>query len=205
MDLGVRDALHPQPLYSTNMQNAVSMSAFCPKMSIRESNHDELDEICCLHENAFSEPEGKVIAQLICNIFNDETAKPLLSLVAETNDEIAGHILFSSVMIKDSRHLSVYILAPLAVSKNYQRQGWGTRLIHHGLDVLKARATDIVLVLGDPEYYNRAGFQAGHNIAAPHPLKYPEAWMALELKPGVLAQAQGVAQCAVSLSAPEYW
>lgn len=176
-------------------------------MNIRESNNDDLNSIRLLHEHAFGEPEGKAIGQLACDILSDETAKPLLSLVVENekNEEIIGHIIFSSVKIEGSEELSTYILAPLAIARKFQHKGWGTKLINYGLAALKAREAFIVLVLGDPNYYGRVGFKTNHNVKAPYKLEYPEAWMALELKSGMLAKAKGVAQCAFSLASPEHW
>ena len=174
-------------------------------MNIRESKCEDLQSIRLVQEGAFGEPEGKVVAQLACDILMDETAKPLLSLVAEDNDKVVGNIIFSSVAITGNAELSTYILAPLAISKKYQQKGLGTKLISHGLEVLTNRGADIVLVLGDPNYYTRTGFKPGHCIEPPYKLEHPEAWMALELKPGMLAKAKGVAQCATSLGSPEHW
>ncbi len=174
-------------------------------MNIRESKNDDVNSIRLVHEDAFGEPEGKVVAQLACDILADETAKPLLSLVAEENKQIVAHILFSAVKIKEKEGLSAYILAPLSVSRNCQQKGLGTKLINHGLQALQQRGADIILVLGDPDYYTRTGFRAGHNIEAPFKLEYPQAWMALELKSGMLAQAKGAALCASSLASPEHW
>ncbi len=174
-------------------------------MSIRESKSEDLNSIRLVHEDAFGESEGEVVAQLVCDILADESAKPLLSLVVEDGDKIVGSIIFSSLKIEGNEELSAYILAPLAVSKNCQRQGWGTKLIHHGLETLKKRGVDLVLVLGDPNYYTRTGFKAGHSIEPPYKLEYPEAWLALELMPGMLAKAKGAAHCASSLDSPELW
>jgi len=172
---------------------------------IRESKGSDVNSIRLLHENAFGEPEGKVIAQLVCDLFDDKSAIPLLSLVVEENEKIVGHIIFSPVKIDDNNEISTYILAPLAISKTSQRKGLGTKLINFGLEELKRRDVDIVLVLGDPKYYKRVGFKAGHNITPPYELEYPEAWMAIELKPGMLSGIEGIAQCSSSLSSPEYW
>lgn len=174
-------------------------------MSIRESKSEDLKSIRLVHEDAFGKPEGKVVAQLACDILADESAKPLLSVVAEDDGKIVGSIIFSSVKIEDNEKLSAYILAPLAVLKNCQQQGWGTKLINHGLEALKKRSADLVLVLGDPNYYTRTRFKADHSIEPPYKLEYPEAWMALELKPGILVKAKGVARCASSLDSPEHW
>ena len=174
-------------------------------MNIRESKSEDLNSIRLVNKDAFGEPEGEVVAQLACDILADESAKPLLSVVADDDGKIIGSIIFSSVKIEGNEELSAYILAPLAISKNYQQQGLGTTLINHGLEALKKRGVDIVLVLGDPSYYTRTGFIAGHSIEPPYILEYPEAWMAIELKPGTLDIAKGVVQCATSLMVPEYW
>jgi len=174
-------------------------------MCIRESKSSDVNSIRLLHENAFGEPEGKVIAQLVCDLFDDKSAIPLLSLVVEYNDNIVGHLILSPVTIDGNKEISTYILAPLAISKGSQRKGLGTKLINYGLDVLKRRGVDIVFVLGDPKYYKRFGFDAGHNIKPPYELEYPEAWMAMELKPSMLNGIEGIARCASSLSSPEYW
>lgn len=174
-------------------------------MNIRESQCEDLNSIRSVHEDAFDGSEGKVVARLACDILADETAMPLCSLVAEDNDKIIGNIIFSSVKIEGNVEASAYILAPLAVSRYHQKKGVGTKLIEYGLRELKKHGVDIVLVLGDPKYYTRVGFSTGHNVAPPYELKYPEAWMALELNPGMFAMVKGVARCGVALSSPEHW
>ena len=116
-----------------------------------------------------------------------------------------GNVIFSSVNIEDSEGISAYILAPLAVKKENQREGIGTKLINQGLEYLRKRDAEIVLVYGDPNYYTRTSFTTGHHLKAPYQLKYPDAWMAQGLVKGVLAKSQGMVRCASSLSSPEYW
>lgn len=174
-------------------------------MIIRPSKNDDLESIASLYEDAFGEHDGKVIAQLALDIIEDETAVPFLSIVAENHNSIVGHITFSPVVIEGEKELSTYILAPLAVSKAHQKKGIGTKLINYGLDEMRKHSVDIILVLGDPHYYTRVGFNGEHNIKPPYKLEYPEAWMALELNPEVLKKVKGVAQCCSSLSSPEHW
>jgi len=115
-------------------------------------------------------------------------------------------VIFSSVNIEGVEGVSAYILAPLAVTRFAQRKGIGILLINKGLEILKERGAEIVLVYGDPNYYMRTGFKAGHNLKPPHILKYPEeAWMAKELVESILSKTQGTVRCAMSLSSPEYW
>ena len=73
------------------------------------------------------------------------------------------------------------------------------------IETLKKRGAEIVLALGDPNYYTPTGFKAGHNLESPYNLEDPEAWMAQELVEGVLAKTQGMVRCALSLNSPEHW
>ena len=175
-------------------------------MKIRASVEQDKTQIRKVHLNAFDQAEGKVVSQLAIALLEDETALPILSLVAEQDNDIIGHILFSSVNIKGAEGVSAYILAPLAVTKLKQNNGTGTQLITKGLEKLKELGAEIVLVYGDPDYYMRTGFKAGHNLKPPYKLQYPdEAWMAQELVAGILSRTQGTVRCALSLSSPEYW
>ena len=175
-------------------------------MKIRESVENDKKSIRKVHLNAFDQSEGETISQLAIDLLEDKTALPVLSLVAEQDNDIIGNIIFSSVSIEGVEGTSVHILAPLAVTRSAQRKGIGALLINKGLETLKERGTEIVLVYGDPNYYMRTGFKAGHNLKPPYKLTYPEeAWMAQELVENILTKTQGTVRCAISLSSPEYW
>lgn len=80
-----------------------------------------------------------------------------VSLVAEREGNIVGHIAFSPVTISDNAP-NWYGLGPVSVLPEYQRQGVGTALIHEGLSRLnKLNAAGCCLV-GHPAYYRRFGF-----------------------------------------------
>ena len=175
-------------------------------MQIRESVENDKDAIRIVHLAAFGESEGETVSQLAIKLLEDKNAQPTLSLVAEQNNEIIGNVIFSSVNIEGVEGVSAYILAPLAVTRFAQRKGIGTLLINKGLETLKERGAEIVLVYGDPNYYMRTGFKSDHNLKPPHKLKYPEeAWMAQELVESILTKTQGIVQCASSLNSPEHW
>ena len=175
-------------------------------MIIRESVENDKELIRRVHQYAFDQPEGETVSQLAIDLLEDKTALPLLSLVAELDKELVGNIIFSSVHITGNEGVSSYILAPLAVTKDHQGNGIGTKLITQGLETLRSRGARIVLVYDDPHYYMRTGFKACHNLKAPHKLEYPEeSWMAQELEEGILASTHGMVQCASSLDSPEYW
>ena len=81
-----------------------------------------------------------------------------VSLVAETNDEIIGHIAFSPVTISDGTP-RWYGLGPVSVLPAYQRQGIGKALIQEGLSRLKAMNAQGCCLVGHPDYYRQFGFQ----------------------------------------------
>ena len=174
-------------------------------LKIIESRPADNTKIYQLHMAAFGESEGPEVSKLTMDLLDDETAVPRLSLIALKGDELVGHALFTAVKLHQTTDAAISILAPLAVSESCQKSGVGTELIADGLSVLKDRGVAVVLVLGDPNYYGRAGFKAGHKLLPPHPLEYPEAWMALELEEGALNVLSGEVECALSLNAPEYW
>jgi putative acetyltransferase len=82
-----------------------------------------------------------------------------LSLVAEADGEIVGHIAFSPVVVNSAERTSRGVgLAPMAVVAAYQRQGIGGRLIDNGLRRLRDAGHRFCVVLGHAEYYPRHGF-----------------------------------------------
>ncbi len=110
----------------------------------------------------------------------------ILSLVAEVDGEIAGHILFSRMWIEQPASSTPVVapavaLAPVAVSPRLQRKGIGSSLIRAGLERLRQQQEDIVLVLGEPAYYTRFGFsvETARGLESPFP---PDAFMGLELR-----------------------
>jgi putative acetyltransferase len=83
----------------------------------------------------------------------------VLSLVAEEDGAIAGHVGFSRMGVDDEGmwHDAV-ALAPVAVRPAHQRKGIGTALIERGLQALREQGEALVFVLGSHDYYGRFGF-----------------------------------------------
>lgn len=173
-------------------------------MRIREAQSSDAEGIRGVHLAAFGE-EGPVVADLALALIADESAKPILVLVAESEKGVVGSIVFSSVHIPGSECGPSYILAPLAVAPEMQRVGVGRQLIESGLTVLRERGAKLVFVLGDPRYYGKFGFGTGHKVRAPYDLPYPEAWMCLPLGEVVPEKIEGQLVCAKSLNRPEHW
>ena len=134
-----------------------------------------------VNEAAFGRPdEADLVGRLWCE------GVVLLSLVAEVERQIVGHILFSRMSIETARaSMPAVALAPMAVLPEYQRRDIGGQLIRAGLDFLRRQGEHVVLVLGHPDYYPRFGFSAekARSLESPFP---PNAFMAMELTPDAL-------------------
>ncbi len=81
-----------------------------------------------------------------------------VSLVAESDGRVIGHIAFSPVTISDGTK-NWYGLGPLSVLPEYQRQGLGKALIEEGLSRLKGMNAQGCCLVGHPDYYRKFGFK----------------------------------------------
>jgi len=176
----------------------------------RHATSADLTEILRVHESAFGEVEGPEIVGLVTELLGDRTALPLHSLVAETDGRVVGHILFTAVRLPSGpRPVLAQILAPLAVSSDFQAQGVGISLVNDGLKDLAAAGVELVFVLGHPGYYPRFGFRPagvlGFEAPYPIPPHNEDAWMVHELQPGTIGTVRGKIQCALTLDQPQHW
>jgi putative acetyltransferase len=78
----------------------------------------------------------------------------------------------------------------MAVLPEHQRRGIGGQLIRHGLNLLRDRGEQIVIVVGHPDYYPRFGFSSEKTLSLEGPFPQ-DAFMAMELCPGVLEGVRG--------------
>ena len=81
-----------------------------------------------------------------------------VSLVAEVNAQVVGHIAFSPVKVGDGSQ-GWYGLGPLSVKPGFQRQGIGGALVQNGLAALRELGAQGGVVLGEPKFYARFGFR----------------------------------------------
>ncbi len=81
-----------------------------------------------------------------------------ISLVAEVNGRVTGHIAFSPVTISDGTR-NWYGLGPVSVLPECQRKGIGKALIREGLSRLKQLNARGCCLVGHPDYYRKFGFQ----------------------------------------------
>lgn len=130
-------------------------------LAIRSATAADTDAIDAIIRSAFAGTEHgyQGEAELVRMLAADGDA--LVSLVAEADGAIAGHVLFSRMDVEaDGAPLPAAGLAPVSVVPERQGQGIGGALIRAGLDDLCAQGVAISFVLGHEAYYPRFGYSS---------------------------------------------
>ena len=107
---------------------------------------------------------------------------PELTLVAEEERRIVGHVMFSYSALEGSE-ARLLQLSPLSVAPDRQNEGIGAALTRESLRLADERGEPLVLVLGHPTYYPRFGFRPASTLGlqAPNPQWPDDAFMAVPL------------------------
>jgi putative acetyltransferase len=161
-----------------------------PMIAVRAETPNDYSAVRRVNEAAFGRPEEARLVDAL-----REEASPFISLVADEDGRVVGHIFFSPVMIKEEEAGSTVALglAPMAVLPEFQKRGVGSLLVREGLKESLRLGHEVVVVLGHPEYYPRFGFtqakQKGLSCEYPVP---DEAFMVAELRPGALEGRRGL-------------
>ncbi|NQT59456.1 MAG: N-acetyltransferase [Bacteroidetes bacterium] len=167
---------------------------------IREETIKDHQKIFDVNKEAFKQDDE---SRLVERIRAGESFMPELSLVAEVDETLVGHILFSKIKILGDQHTEFHTLslAPLAVLPAYQGNGIGGLLVTKGLLVAKGLSVtnglgfSSVIVLGHKDYYPGFGFRKASEWHITCPFEVPdEAFMAIELVEGALAGKVGIVE-----------
>jgi putative acetyltransferase len=145
-------------------------------MDLREERPDDQPSVREIHVRAFGD-EGLVVADLVDSLREMITPADGLSLVAEHDGQIVGHVMFTRSLLDAPRRLvEVQVLSPLGVMPAYHERGIGSALVRQGLQALDERAVPVVFLEGDPGYYSRFGFASGRGLGFRKPsLRIPDA------------------------------
>ena len=128
------------------------------KIVIRNETENDIDAIAEVTIEAFKTLEiSNHTEQFIIGALRKAEALTL-SLVAEIDGRVVGHVAFSPVIISDGTK-DWYGLGPVSVSPDYQKQGIGKSLVNEGLSLLKNMGGKGCALVGDPNYYKRFGFR----------------------------------------------
>ncbi len=134
-------------------------------MIIRKEIQSDVGAITDITKAAFgNHPYSNNTEQFIINALRAANALTV-SLVAEMEEKLVGHIAFSPVTFSDGSE-NWYGLGPVSVLPDYQKQGVGTKLVNEGIGLLKGLRAEGCVLVGDPNFYERFSFRS------PNGLKY---------------------------------
>lgn len=151
-------------------------------MQIRQETPADYDQVYDLVQEAFASAEHRdgTEQDLVAALRRGGAFIPQLSLVAEADGQLAGHILFTEGEVGG---VTVLILAPLSVRPAFQRMGVGTALIQEGHKIAIALGYPYSLVLGSETYYPRSGYRPAEEFGIEVPAGIPSAnFMAIRLR-----------------------
>ena len=132
-------------------------------MIIRPEKLEDIEEIKRITEAAFrNHPYSHQTEHLIVKELRD-SGNLVLSLVAELGGAVVGHIAFSKVLI-DKEDQAWYGIGPLSVDPEFQQRGIGSELVLAGIEEMRGRGANGIVLVGDPAYYQRFGFQQGKKL-----------------------------------------
>ncbi len=148
-------------------------------ISIRAENAQDAAAVRHVHVTAFRTPAE---ADLVERLRADGEAG--ISLVAEVDNSIIGHIVFSRVTFDPALDIIAYGLGPMAVVPGHERHAVGRRLVQNGIAECHARDACMVVVLGDYNYYQRFGFERASRHGLRNEFGVEESFMVFMLDAG---------------------
>ncbi len=166
-------------------------------------------EIKNLFTRVFTDSEGKEEGELIGNLALElqqtTAAEDIYGFVVKDGAKIVGCIFFTRITFDTP--VNAFILAPVAIATEYQKQGLGQRLIQFGMDYLKERQVELLLTYGDPNFYSKVGFKPVTEAVAkaPFTLSFPHGWLAQNLTGDSVEPMAGRASCVKALNNKRYW
>ena len=161
----IRQMRKEQSVDKNNKSNTVN------NLKIRTEQSKDYLKIAQVNKLAFGQENE---ATLIEKIRNSDRFIPELSLVAEFDHKIVGHIMFSYIDLVREETIKVLALAPVAILPEYQNRGIGSLLIKTGLEIAKTIYAPMVIVLGEPKFYARFGFEPAIDYGIQSPFDVPD-------------------------------
>jgi len=163
---------------------------------IRAQQPGDEAAIYSVNAAAFPSHDEAQLVERIC-----QSGSALVSLLAEDEVGVIGHILFPPAVLDTATDLKLAGLAPMAVVPERQNEGIGSELVRSGLQACREMGVGAVVVLGHPEYYPRFGFVPASTAGVGSEYEVPdEVFMVTELSPGYLDGYCGTAKYHVAFS-----
>jgi len=150
-------------------------------VQIREERPADAAAVRRVNERAFGRTNEADLVEAVRS-----AGATLLSLVAEDEGEVVGHLLFSLATAEGPAGIQAAVaLGPMSVPPDLQRKGIGQELVRDGLERLRAAGHRLVVLVGHPNYYPQFGFQPGERFGLRWEVEAPAGvFQVLELVPG---------------------
>jgi putative acetyltransferase len=163
----------------------------CVRVNIRPFGSGDTAAVREVHLNAFggSEDEARLVEALHAA---DAAPVSLVASLDRSSGGVVGHVLFSPVEIDNgASNVRMVGLAPVGVLPEYQGQGVGSRLIRAGLEACREAGYDAVVLLGEPGYYSRFGFERASDRGLGNEYGVDHEFMVVELRSEALDGSGG--------------
>lgn len=135
-------------------------------MQIRKETAGDIPVIAAVTASAFlNAPHTSHTEQFIVDALR-RAGKLAISLVADSEGTVVGHVAVSPVSISDGAP-GWFGLGPISVAPEHQGRGVGSRLMYEALHILRENGAVGCVVLGEPGYYNRFGFRVEPALVLP--------------------------------------
>lgn len=168
------------------------------EINIREEKQTDYDAVFKLIENAF---ENLTLSDhreqfLVQKLRKSNAFIPELSMVAETENKIVGHILLTKLKIKNGQdEFDSLALAPVSVLPEYQSKGIGGMLIRAAHKKARELGHKSIVLLGHEKYYPKFGYKRADNFGIELPFDVPkENCMVIELTENGLNGVNGTVE-----------
>ncbi len=162
--------------------------------TVRPERDSDAAEIAAVTRAAFGSAQGAGEAEVALIEALRSRGKAVVSLVATNDEQVVGHVLFSPVTMVPARDARRMLgLAPLGVHPDAQGRGLGSALVNRGLRECRSAGYDAVVVLGDPAYYGRFGFEPASRYGLSNQYGADEGFLVLGLRPEALDDLTGIA------------
>jgi putative acetyltransferase len=128
------------------------------------------------------------------NLRNSSDFIPGLDLIAENEGQVVGQIAYTRGVIKHEQDAEKQVICfgPVSVLPAFQKQGIGSALIIHSINIARTMGYTVICIYGDPRYYCRFGFRCGEKYEIKTAdSKFAVALLVLELKQGALDNRPG--------------
>jgi putative acetyltransferase len=154
--------------------------------------------------------EGELISNLVFDLINKTDPEDLHVFIAtdyyKEKEIIIGSAIFSRLGF-ETTDAKAFLLSPMAIHTDYQKQGIGKKLLAYSHKELAGEGVDLLFTYGDINFYSKSGYKqiSVELVKAPRKLTYPKGWLALSLNNQDIPNVSGNSYCVEALNKQVYW